>query len=153
MASTRPSLPSPEAIISAATIELPARLDTVGDAGDWMSAWLAPRAVPPDTVFAMRLCLEEALANIAMHGEPGAREVSVGASLAEEPGRLVLSIVDDGQPFDPVTSALPEGQEIGGNGLLLLRRYCSDLGYRREGGRNRLTMGFSLPAGSPAPGR
>ena len=150
MVSTRPSPPSAEAVISASTIELPARLDAVGDAGDWMSAWLAPRAVPADTVFAMRLCLEEALANIAMHGGGG---ISVRSSLAEEPGRLVLSISDDGQPFDPVTAALPEGQEIGGNGLLLLRRYCRDLGYRREGNRNLLTLGFSLPDESPAPGR
>ncbi len=133
-------------------IELPARLSAVGDAGDWMAAWLAPRAVPADTVFAMRLCLEEALANIAMHGDPDG-EVSVGAALAEEPGRLVLSISDDGQPFDPVTAALPEGQEIGGNGLLLLRRYCSDLTYCREEGRNLLILGFSLPDGNPAPGR
>jgi len=148
--------PSPEVAISASVIELPASLQAVGDAGDWMAAWLAPRAVPADTAFAMRLCLEEALANIAMHSESGGDEgggVSVGASLAEEPGRLVLSISDDGQPFDPVTAALPEGQEIGGNGLLLLRRYCSDLNYRREGGRNRLILGFSLPDGNPAPGR
>ncbi len=133
-------------------IELPARLDAVGDAGDWMAAWLARRAVPSETAFAMRLCLEEALANIAMHGDKEG-EISISASLAEEPGRVVLSIGDDGQPFDPVTAALPEGQEIGGNGLLLLRRYCSDLDYRREAGRNQLTLGFSLPDGNPAPGR
>ncbi len=124
----------------------------MGYAGDWMTGWLAPRGVPADTVFAMRLCLEEALANIAMHGNPGG-EVSIGAALAEEPGRLVLSISDDGQPFDPVAAELPEGREIGGNGLLLLRRYCGDIGYKRAEGRNELTLRFSLPDGSPAPGR
>ena len=69
-----------------------ARFDCQDRAG-WLSprrmaAWLAPREVPADTVFAMRLCLEEALANIAMHGD-SRREVSVGAALAEEAGRLV----------------------------------------------------------------
>ena len=121
----------------------------MGDAGDWMAAWLAPRAVPADTVFAMRLCLEEVLANIAMHGN----SCGVSITLAEEPRRFILSIGDDGPPFDPVTADLPQGQEIGGNGLLLLRRYCSDLAYRREGERNRLTLGFSLPDENPAPGR
>lgn len=150
---TKPlSPPSPEAAISASVIELPARLDAVGDAGDWMASWLAPREVPPDTIFAMRLCLEEALANIAMHGA-AENQVSIGAALAEEPGRLVLSISDDGPPFDPVTAALPEGQEIGGNGLLLLRRYCNDLNYRRDQGRNLLTLAFTVPGGTPAPGR
>lgn len=131
---------------------MPGRLEAVGDAGDWLADWLAPRAVPADTAFAMRLCLEEALANIAMHGDP-AGEVSVGASLAEETGRVVLSIRDDGQPFDPVAADLPEGQDVGGNGLLLLRRYCNDLAYRRDQGRNELTLRFTLPDESPTPGR
>ncbi|HMA50285.1 MAG TPA: ATP-binding protein, partial [Magnetospirillaceae bacterium] len=90
MGSTAPSPRSPEAAISASTIELPGLLAAIGDAGDWLRAWLAPRAVPADTAFAMRLCLEEAMANIAMHGNPDG-EVAIGASLAEEPGRLVLS--------------------------------------------------------------
>jgi len=142
--------PSAEAAaIPDSAIELPARLDAVGDAGDWMAAWLAPRAAPAETAFAMRLCLEEVLANIAMHGGSG----GVSIALAEEPGRFILSISDDGPAFDPVTADLPEGQEIGGNGLLLLRRYCSDLVYRREGERNRLSLGFSVPGGNPAPGR
>lgn len=131
---------------------MPGRLAAVGNAGDWLADWLAPRAVPADIAFAMRLCLEEALANIAMHGSSGG-EVSVDAALAEEPGRLVLSIRDDGLPFDPVAADLPEGRDIGGNGLLLLRRYCSELAYRRDRNRNELTLRFTLPAGSPAPGR
>ena len=91
----------------------------------------------------MRLCLEEVLANIALHGGEG---LSVEAVLTEEPGRLSLSVCDDGKPFDPVTAALPEGREIGGNGLVLLRRYCSDLSYRRVEDLNLLTLRFTLPA-------
>jgi anti-sigma regulatory factor (Ser/Thr protein kinase) len=117
-----------------------------------LAAWLAPRAVPADTAFAMRLCLEEAMANIAMHGNPDG-EVVIGASLAEESGRLVLSIRDDGHAFDPASAELPQGRDIGGNGLLLLRRYCGDIGYRRAEGGNELTLRFTLPDESPAPGR
>jgi anti-sigma regulatory factor (Ser/Thr protein kinase) len=87
-----------------------------------------------------------------MHGDPDG-DVSIGASLAEESGRLVLSIRDDGHPFDPVTAALPQGRDIGGNGLLLLRRYCEDLEYRRVDGRNQLTLRFTLPGETPAPDR
>ncbi len=152
MAMTRLSPPSAEAPIPASEILLTARLDAVGDAGDWLAAWLASRTVPADTVFAMRLCLEEALANIVMHGQPGG-EATVDAALVEEPGCLVLSISDNGIPFDPMTADLPEGQETGGNGLVLLRRYCSALHYRREAGRNHLTLRFSVPDGTPMPGR
>jgi serine/threonine-protein kinase RsbW len=152
MAST-PRLPAfAEPAIPPSEIALPGRFDAIGDAGDWLAAWLAPRAVADDTAFAMRLCLEEALANIVMHGRAEGT-AAIDAVLAEEPGRLVLSISDDGIPFDPVTAALPESQEIGGNGLLLLRRYCSDLSYRREAGRNYLTLHFRLPDGRPTPGR
>lgn len=152
MGSTTPSPRSPETVIPASSIELPGLLAAIGDAGDWLAVWLAPRAVPAGMAFAMRLCLEEALANIAMHGNPDG-DVAIGASLAEEPGRLVLSIRDNGHPFDPVTAELPQGRDIGGNGLLLLRRYCADIDYRRAEGRNELVLRFTLPAGSPTPGR
>lgn len=150
MASMPRSLRSPEAATPASSLTLPGRLDAVGDAGDWLTAWLSARAVPGEIVFSMRLCLEEALANIVLHG---GEDLTVETALIEAPGRLVLSIADDGRSFDPVTAALPQNQEIGGNGLLLLRRYCSDLSYRRHDGRNELSLGFRVPDESPAPGR
>jgi len=143
---------SPEVIIPVSSIDLPGQLAAVGEAGDWLAAWLASREVPAETVFAMRLCLEEAMANIALHGTPDG-QVMIRASLTEEPGRLVLTIRDDGHSFDPVTAALPLGRDIGGNGLLLLRRYCDEMEYRRAEGRNQLTLRFILPDGTPAPDR
>lgn len=152
MGSTTPSPRSPEAAIPTSSIELPGLLAAIEDAGAWLAAWLAPRSLPADTVFAMRLCLEEAMANIAMHGNPDG-EVVIGASLAEEPGWVVLSIRDDGRAFDPATADLPQKRDVGGNGLLLLRQYCGDIGYRRAEGHNELTLRFTLPDGSRAPGR
>lgn len=109
-----------------------------------MAEWLTPRPLPTDLAFALRLCLEEALANIVMHGgmERGA---AISASLAEEPGLLTLKISDDGASFDPVTAESPKEAVIGGNGLILLRRYSSTMSYEREDGRNHLTLTFTWP--------
>ena len=138
--------------IPTSEIALTGHMAAVGDAGDWLATWLEPREASAELVFAMRLCLEEALANIVMHGglEP---EGAIVASLAEEAGGVVLRISDEGRPFDPVTAELPHDQEIGGNGLILIRRYASVMSYRREGGRNHLTLSFSRLAETPAPGR
>jgi len=141
-----PSPPSPDlAVAPAADIALPGRMAAIGDAGDWLAAWLAPRAVTADLAFAMRLCLEEALANIVMHGRTEG-EAAIAVSLAEEQGALVLTISDDGVAFDPVTAEPPQSPLIGGNGLILLRRYANSMSYRREGGRNYLSLKFSLTA-------
>ena len=145
MISTLPSPPSAEAApIPLSEIALTGSLAAIGDAGDWLADWLAPRAIPTDLAFAVRLCLEEALANIVMHGG-GEAGAAISASLAEEPGQLILKISDDGVAFDPVTAESPKEAAIGGNGLILLRRYASAMSYRHEDGRNLLTLSFALP--------
>lgn len=144
MISRPPSPPSAEILFKGS-------LAAIGEAGDWLAAWLAPRAVPADAAFALRLCLEEALANIVMHGGEG--EASIAASLAEEDGSLVLRISDDGMAFDPVTAESPKEAVIGGNGLILLRRYSNAMSYRREDGRNHLALRFTPADGMPAPDR
>jgi len=145
MISRPPSPPSAE-------ITLTGSLAAIGEAGDWLAAWLAPRSAPADLAFAMRLCLEEALANIVMHGGRD-ESAAISASLAERKGAFILSVSDDGVPFDPVTAETPKDADVGGNGLILLRRYASAMRYERETDRNRLTLVFSLPDGRSTPDR
>jgi len=140
-----PSPPSAELRpIPCSEIALVGTYAAIGEAGDWLAEWLAPRRLPTDLAFALRLCLEEVLANIVMHSATELRP-NILASLAEWPGGLTLTISDDGIAFDPVNAKSPKSAEIGGNGLILLRRYSSAMDYQREAGRNRLTLSFSLP--------
>ena len=60
---------------------------------------------------------------------------------------MTIEMVDDGKPFDPLTEApVPDvnapmdERPIGGLGVFLVRKLMDELTYRREEGRNHLTL-------------
>jgi anti-sigma regulatory factor (Ser/Thr protein kinase) len=70
-----------------------------------LAGWLKAQAqqdLSADTSFAIQLCLEEAVANIIMHGG-GAKDdrLRIAIELERDGGTLVASIEDSGQEFDP----------------------------------------------------
>ena len=96
--------------------------------------------------FQVNLVLEELWLNVVNHGhEDGFHEVEI--ELTSEAESLTIEITDDGKPFNPfneapapdVTASL-EDRSMGGLGLHLVRTLMDELRYRREGGRNHLTL-------------
>jgi anti-sigma regulatory factor (Ser/Thr protein kinase) len=94
----------------------------------------------------IRLAVEEALMNIISHAypeEPGDVEVACGP---DEDGKMVVEISDSGIPFDPHSRTNPdvssdiEDREIGGLGIMLIRKYIRDVRYRRDSDKNVLTL-------------
>ncbi len=140
----------------------PAVLHLSTDAGDlgrlypWLDA--AASSLPGAMLHGMHVVLEEAVANVAMHGfAPGERgEITVRLDLSADAASLVVE--DSGRRFDPTTAPVAERPaslweaEPGGLGLVLLRHYCRDISYERTGDRNRLTLRFPLPAPSEGAG-
>jgi serine/threonine-protein kinase RsbW len=135
-------------------IELDSRLDELSRVQPWIDALADHHGVAPDTRFAMQLCLEEALANVVMHGyrnQPG-HPIVIQSSICR--GSLLFTIGDHAPPFvpadpapadEPRTPATLESIEPGGNGIRLMRRFAGSLAYERLPSGNRLTIGFPLP--------
>ncbi len=101
---------------------------------------------PPELVFRVNLVLEEVGVNIMNHGhDEGIHEFDI--TLTSEERTLTIEIVDDGRPFDPlhdakrpdVTAAI-EDRTIGGLGIYFVREMMDELHYRREEGKNYLTL-------------
>jgi len=111
----------------------------------WVEEWAGANKLGSSVLYAMRLCLEEALANVVMHGK-GASEMAVDAAITAD--MVVLTISDDGPEFDPLTCALPkmagslDDIDIGGQGLNLVQSFSSGQSYHRDQGRNRLELLF-----------
>jgi serine/threonine-protein kinase RsbW len=116
--------------------------------GSWIQAFEGEIDLVPDIAFALELCLEEAIANIIMHGGPmGVGEISVTLRHAS-PG-LVATIQDDGVQFDPTTAprrataqSLDEARP-GEHGIQLIRTFATDMRYECDRGRNTLTLTFA----------
>jgi anti-sigma regulatory factor (Ser/Thr protein kinase) len=102
----------------------------------------------------MQLCVEEALANVVIHGyrnEPG-HPIVIRSSVSA--GNLLFVIEDHAPSFAPVepasradatTPVSLESMEPGGNGIRLLYRFAGSVAYERFADGNRLTIGFPIP--------
>jgi anti-sigma regulatory factor (Ser/Thr protein kinase) len=118
------------------------------ETGRWVDDIVATLGLSPRCAYALRLCTEEAVANIVMHGLPrgdGADMVALRLDV-ESADCLVLTVEDGCAAFDPSSAPSPippaslAEAPIGGLGIHLMRQYASALSYRREGDTNRLTI-------------
>jgi len=133
-------------------LRLECRLEELDRASEWLGARLGLLAVPDDTAFAVRLCVEEALANVVTHGfeeEDDGAPILLG--FEAHPGELKVVVEDQGMAFDPLQAPAPalptslEDAAIGGRGISLIKSYASRLAYERRDNANVLSMGFVLP--------
>lgn len=102
--------------------------------------------ISTDVLQRLDLVLEEALMNTALHGYGGKEgEMTVMLDFGGD-GCLTLTLEDCGIPFDPAAASAPdltipvEERPIGGLGVHLIRSMSDSLAYRRDGGRNILTL-------------
>ncbi len=101
------------------------------------------------------LVMEELLVNIfnyAYPEQPGDVEISCQINDA---GRLFVEIADEGVPFniltrdDPDCEAGIEERKIGGLGIFFVKQLVQEIQYRRDGGRNILTLAIDTGQAVP----
>ena len=101
---------------------------------------------PDDLTFQVNLALEELWVNVMNHGHTGGfHEVEI--ELTSEVEAVTIEITDDGIPFDPLHDAPKpsvdaplDDRPVGGLGINLVQTMMDELEYKREEGKNRLTL-------------
>jgi len=131
-------------------LELRGDLSGLGRLAGWIEAG-AQQKLSADTSFAVQLCLEEAVANIIMHGGAKDDRMEIAIELERDGAMLVARIEDTGCEFDPtqfpplsMAKSLDEAK-VGDCGIHLMRSFASSMHYERREGRNRLTLRFAGP--------
>jgi serine/threonine-protein kinase RsbW len=133
-------------------LELDSRLTELSRVQPWIEALADLHGLGENTRFAVQLCMEEALANVVMHGygnEPG-HPIVIQSWVSS--GGLFFAIEDKAQPFAPsepdsqnnVTTPDLESMAPGGNGIRLMRRFAGSLTYEKLFDGNRITMSFPM---------
>lgn len=132
----------------AATLEIRADVADVRPASLWLEQQGAAFALPPDQLFRLDLCLNEALANVIEHGGAQAAAAPVCLSLASgtdsQGAHATLLISDAGRAFNPLAAtakAVPGSLEEatpGGLGLGLMSAFADEVSYAHHQGRNCL---------------
>ena len=112
---------------------------------------LGREGVPEPVGAALALVLDELLTNTVSYGFPdnGWHEILVGLDVA--PGRVLLSVRDDGRAFDPLQAPEPEleaaleDRPVGGLGIHFVCQVADEVSYERERGWNVLTVTKHFP--------
>ena len=100
-----------------------------------------------DDLININLMLDEVVSNVIKYGYDDALEHQIHVEVAVEGDLVTLQIEDDGKPFNPFEAAphpnldLPiNDRPIGGLGVFIVKTLAESLGYRRENGRNIVTV-------------
>ena len=115
---------------------LPSYVNTIGKILD----------ISPEDCEQLNLVLEEAVSNVISYAYPKEEEHMFEIRAICEERQLTLSVIDDGVPFDPTEHTMPdttllmEERDIGGLGIFLIHQMMDRVWYRRENGKNILTM-------------
>ena len=101
-------------------------------------------------VFRVSLVIEEQVQNVLDHAYADSQSVADGVikvAITAEGDGVVIEIIDDGPPFDPLPQAPEpdltspaEERRVGGLGVYFIRTLMDEVVYSRESGQNRLRM-------------
>jgi sigma-B regulation protein RsbU (phosphoserine phosphatase) len=101
----------------------------------------------------INLMLDEIVGNVIKHGfdDSLTHEIHIGVTLDKD--LATVRVEDEGKLFNPLDAPEPdldlpiEERPVGGLGVFIVRSIAESLDYRREGGRNIVTMKKRISAG------
>jgi serine/threonine-protein kinase RsbW len=138
-------------------LTLSSRLEDLARVWPWVDTLAAEYSIPADTLFAVHLCLEEALSNIIRHGYRGQPNQTIELSFAYDSAKEFLFTIEDSAPhFSPgdAAQARRASEELqntafadllpGGHGLSLMRKFAGSLKWEQLPRGNRLVIGFPV---------
>ncbi len=101
----------------------------------------------PELEFQVKLVFEEIGINIVNHGHDDDSPHEVEIQIVSDMDTITVEITDDARPFNPLTDTPPpdinaslEDRPVSGLGIHLVRTLMDEVRYRRERGKNLLTL-------------
>jgi anti-sigma regulatory factor (Ser/Thr protein kinase) len=111
-----------------------------------VKAW----GIPASMEFSLNLALEEAFTNVVNYAFDDGKEHKIELGFKKQEGNLVITITDDGQPYDPTQTPEPDTgldvrkRPIGGLGIFLVKKFMDKVEYRRIDNKNQLILTKNL---------
>lgn len=128
-------------------ITLKATIENVRQITEWIDSELEKLDCSMKAQMQIDVAIDELVSNIARYAygkETG--EVTVQFRFDEAERAAEITFVDRGVAFDPLEKSEPdvtlsaEDRPVGGLGIFLVRKTMDRMDYRRENGRNILTV-------------
>lgn len=107
----------------------------------------AIHAIPRNLMLKVNIVLDELLSNIVKYSFPDGKEHVIDITLELfTTGKLTLCLTDEGVPFNPFDAPDPdlsmplEEREVGGLGILIVKRLMDEYNYKRQANLNVTSM-------------
>ena len=128
-------------------ITVAATLDNRARVQESIEAELEGCGCPMRAMMQIAVAVEEIYVNIAHYAyHPSVGEATVRCAVGGEPLQVTIQFLDSGKPFDPLKkpdadiTLSAEEREIGGLGILMVKKSMDDVQYQYKGGCNILTL-------------
>lgn len=131
-------------------------LDSLGLIREYVTSAAKTAGLDKKVTYELCLAVDEIATNIILHGYEEAGRSGVLDVRADIEGRkLTVTLEDDGEPFDPRQSKLPDSEDllrpleerpVGGLGLFLTIQGVDEFKYERADGRNRNIFVVYVPS-------
>jgi anti-sigma regulatory factor (Ser/Thr protein kinase) len=116
---------------------------------DIIEEYLNSKPVPEKFKLELEIALEEIFANIVNYSykiESDDNKIEIIYNFEDNPSRIIIKIIDKGIPFNPLTHNDPDttlnadDRDIGGLGILLIKKNVNNIDYEFKDNQNILTI-------------
>ena len=102
---------------------------------------------PTNTKMQIDVAIEEVFVNIVRYAYPECEgEAAIEVETTDSPRAVKITFEDEGVPFnpleheDPDTTLSSDDRQVGGLGILMVKKSMDDVSYEYNDGKNRLTI-------------
>jgi sigma-B regulation protein RsbU (phosphoserine phosphatase) len=139
--------PAPIPVVPGMDVTIANDTAELGELTDAVDRFIDEHHLPGRMAFNLNVCLDELLSGIITYGYGDGERHDIRIGLRLEDGALITEIVDDAKEFNPFAPAL-DGEDsggagdrpIGGMGVFLVAGFVDSATYRRDAGRNIITL-------------
>ena len=122
-----------------------AKQENLGEVTAFAEAFLEENDCPPKALVQLGIVIDEVFSNIASYAYEGG-EGKAEIRIFKTDDEITLVFTDEGIAFDPLAKEDPdvtlsaEDRPIGGLGIFIVKKSMDDVSYKRENGKNMLTI-------------
>lgn len=138
--------PTEDAAMGPVKFQITNEIAELGRVNQELSAFLEQRGLPETLAYKLNIAFDELLTNTISYAyeDEGDHKIEITLDLSDD--RLIVTIADDGIPYNPFSRAAPdtslsvEEREIGGLGVHLVQNLMEEVSYHRQVDKNVITL-------------
>lgn len=128
-------------------LTVPATLENMEQIQSFIESELEQNDCPMKAAVQISVAVEEIYVNIARYAyNPEIGEATVRCAVGGDPLQVTIQFLDHGKPFNPLakedadTTLSAEERDIGGLGILMVKKSMDQVDYEYKEGKNILTI-------------